>query len=117
MAKLPCPPECQEASLAFQELRAAADDVEVKALIALTKARIAITAMLSANDKMLVMDSGPLEEKLYGLAATGAKGRSMHLVGSRMMRRNNFELPVKGPYGPDDRPESVAVKVKMPRRR
>lgn len=115
--KLPCPPECQEASLAFQKLREACDTVEVLALEALTKARLGLVAMFKANDKMLVMDSGPMEEKLYGLAATGAKGRSMHLVASRMMRRNNFELPVKGPYGHDDRPESVPVKVKMPRRR
>lgn len=117
MAKLPCPPECQEASLAFQKLREACDNVEVLALDALTKARLGIVAMLAANDKMLVMDSGTMECLLYDLAKTGPAGRKMHKAGSRLMRSNNFELPVKGPYAHDDRPEFVAVKVKMPRRR
>lgn len=117
MAKHPCPPECQEASIAFQELRAAADQVEVLALVALTKARVAIAAMLGIEPKMLVMDSGTMEGLLYDLAKTGPLGRKMHKAGSVLMRRNNFELPVPGPYAHDTRPESVAVKVKMPRRR
>jgi hypothetical protein len=116
MAKHPCPPEAQEASDAFIKLRAACDKVEELALVALTKERIAFAAMLAIEPKLLAMDNGPMEEKLYGLAAVGAKGRSMHLAGSRMMRRF-FVLPVPSPYEHDDRPESVAVKVKMPRRR
>src|SRR3989304_1383825 len=107
MAKHPCPASCQEASLAFQELRAYCDEVEVKALNALTKARIAFAEMVALEPTVLVMDIGPLAEKPYGLAATGAKARSMHKVGSRIMRNNNFALPVPGPYAHDDRPESV----------
>lgn len=117
MAKLPCPPSCQAASDKFVKLRIACDEVEVLALEAMTAARVAITDMLKLAPTMLVMDSGPMEEKIYSLAATGAKGRSMHRLGSKLMRSNNFELPVPGAYGPDNRPESVAVKVKMPRRR
>lgn len=117
MARHPCPSECQEASDAFIELRLACEQVEILALTALTKARIAVNSMLEKEPTMLVMSSGPLEEKLYLLAKVGAQARSMHLAGSKLMRSNGFSLPNPPPYTHDTRPENAEVFQKLHHRR
>lgn len=113
----PCPPECQVASNAYMELRKHADKVEVCALNALTKMRLAKTAMMGLQDKMLGMETGQIEALLYEIASVSGKARQMHNLSSKVMRQNGFALPVPPTYGEYALPEEVKVQIKVPERR
>lgn len=117
MAKHPCPASAQEASNAFMELREHCDAVEVHALEAITKARLAKTEMMTIEPKVLGMESGAFEELLYEIAGVASKARHMHALASKFMRNNNFELPVPPVYDEYDIPAEVTVLQRVPKRR
>ena len=117
MAKLPCPHEAQENSDSYMELRELCDKVEVAALLALSKTRKTKGVMMVLQPLMLGMETGEVESLLYDIAKVGPLGRIMHAAGSKVMRQNNFELPVQPAYDDDDLPEKVSVQIRVPKRR
>lgn len=116
-SKHPCPSSCQDASEAFLKLRNKCDEVEVLALEAMTAMRIGKTEMMGIEPRVMSAATGEGEEMIYQLAAVPGLARHMHYFFSEFMRKYNFELPKPPAYGHDDRPETVAVKIKTPRRR
>lgn len=118
MPKIACPASCQIASNAFMELRALCASVEFHALEALSKARLAKSAMMAAAPTVLGADSGAHEELLIDIAKVRSTCLRMHSLASDFMRRNNFELPVAPPYNDEyETPDTVTVQLKVAERR